>query len=243
MKYGIISDIHSNYEALKAVLNNMDTVDEIICLGDIVGYGPKPNECITELKKLTKLIVVGNHDLASIGWKDIRWFNEYAREAVLWTYKELTPKNKEYISLLPEVLLKDEFIIVHGSLYDFTDEYIMTGAEAKKSFELMETKTILFVGHTHSSCAFFRRGREPIQNLRLIDGDIINLEEGVHVIINVGSVGQPRDGDHRASFGIFDTEKRIVTIKKVPYNIKKTQEQMAELGLPKYLISRLSVGR
>ncbi|MFH1861025.1 MAG: metallophosphoesterase family protein [bacterium] len=250
MRYGIMSDIHSNLAALESVLIAMETerVDKIICLGDIVGYGPNPNECVERIKEIDGLILAGNHDLAAIGWEDIEWFNSHAKEAIIWTEGQLAAKNKEYLSHLPEVISQKDFILVHGSLYHFTDEYIMTGATAKKSFELMKHRGLLLIGHTHYPATFFRKqgqltGTSPIQNLRLTDKDVLRLSNDIQSIISVGSVGQPRDGDSRASFGIFDLETRTVTIKKIPYDIKKTQGQMAAAGLPKYLISRLAMGQ
>lgn len=243
MKYGIISDIHSNYAALDTVLNAMGAVDKIICLGDIVGYGPNPNECVERIRGLDGLVLTGNHDLAAIGWKEMDCFNSYTQEAIVWTEGQLTMENKEYLSYLPEVLLQKDFILVHGSLYNFTGEYILTGAEAKKSFELMQHKELLLVGHTHHPYTFFRQQKQSIQNLRLMDKDVLHLVEGVQRIINVGSVGQPRDGDNRASFGILDMQAMTVTIKRVAYDIKKTQQQMVNAGLPRYFISRLAMGR
>ncbi|MFH1097865.1 MAG: metallophosphoesterase family protein [Candidatus Desantisbacteria bacterium] len=249
MRYGIISDIHSNYAALDTVLKAIGAVDKIICLGDIVGYGPNPNECVERIRGLDGLILAGNHDLASIGWKDLDWFNSYAKEAIFWTEDQLNAENKKYLSYLPEVLSQKDFILVHGSLYNFTGEYIVTGAEARRSFELMQHRELLLVGHTHHPYIFFRKQRQPVQSLKLIDNDVLCLTKDTQSIINVGSVGQPRDGDERASFGILDMQTSArgatstVTIKRVAYDIKKTQQQMIEAGLPRYLISRLAMGR
>ncbi|MBI4778783.1 metallophosphoesterase family protein [Candidatus Desantisbacteria bacterium] len=250
MRYGIMSDIHSNLEALNSVLKAMENegIDKIICLGDIVGYGPKPNECVERMQEIDGLIVAGNHDLAAIGWEDIDWFSSYAKEAILWTEDKLTTENKKYLSHLPEVISQKDFILVHGSLHHFTDEYIMNSAVAKKSFDLMKHRELLLIGHTHHAAAFFRKQRQssgvsPIQNLRLINQDVFCLLNGMQSIVNVGSVGQPRDGDNRASFGILDLETRTVTIKRIPYDIKKTQYQMLKAELPRYLISRLAIGR
>jgi predicted phosphodiesterase len=246
-----MSDIHSNLEALESVLKAMriEQIDKIICLGDIVGYGPNPNECVERIQEIDGLILAGNHDLAAIGWKDIEWFSSYAKEAILWTEDKLTIENKNYLSHLPEVMSKEDFILVHGSLYNFTDEYIMTSAVAKKSFDIMSYRKLLIAGHTHYSTVFFRKQVSstkklfPIQNLKLINGDVLSLLDDVQSIITIGSVGQPRDGDNRAAFGILDLETMTVTIKRIPYDIKKTQAQMIKAELPKYLISRLAMGR
>ncbi len=251
MKYGIIADIHSNLEALESVLRAIDIerVDRIICLGDIVGYGPNPNECVKRMQEIDGLTLAGNHDLAAIGWKDIDWFSSHAKEAILWTEYQLTAENKKYLSHLPEVISQEDFTLVHGSLYHFTDEYIMTGAIAKKSFDIMSHRKLLLAGHTHYSTIFFRKlgqsakGSFPIQNLKLIDKDMLLLSDDMQNIITVGSVGQPRDGDNRASFGILDLDARTIAIKRVSYDIKKTQAQMIEADLPRYLISRLAMGK
>jgi len=243
MKYGIISDIHSNLEALKVVLEELRGVDKIICLGDIVGYGPLPNECIDELRNLLNLyVVVGNHDLASIGWKDINWFNEYAQRAILWTMDTLTKENKNYLSSLPEIREEKDFILVHASLNDYTDEYISEIKEARKSFELLKDQNLLFVGHTHYPLLFVKKEHQPIYPIRLGDKDIIKVSTFEKLIVNVGAVGQPRDGDPRASFGIFDTETKEIKIHRVSYNITKIQELMWKADLPKFLIDRLARG-
>lgn len=244
MKYGIISDIHGNLEALKVVLNRLREVDKIICLGDIVGYGPLPNECIEEIRKIPGLkVVAGNHDLASIGWKDINWFNEYAQRAILWTMTTLSKESKEYLSSLPEIIEEKDFIMVHGSLNDYTDEYISEVKDAKKSFELLKEKNLLFVGHTHYPLLFVKKEYQPIYPIRLIDKSIIKISMFDKLIVNVGAIGQPRDGDPRASFGIFDTESNEIELCRVPYDINKIQELMRQEDLPNFLINRLARGR
>ncbi|MEW6097249.1 MAG: metallophosphoesterase family protein [bacterium] len=242
MQYGIISDIHSNLEALMVVLEKLKEVDKIICLGDIVGYGPLPNECIDEVRKLSGVTIVGNHDLASIGWKEISWFNEYAQRAIIWTMDTLTKENKQYLSSLPEIVEEKDFIMVHGSLWDYTNEYITGVKKANKSFELLKEKNLLFVGHTHSPMLFLKKEYEPIYPIRLGDKDTIKVSTPDKLIVNVGAVGQPRDGDPRASFGIFDTDTMEIGIYRVSYDINKTQDLMRKEGLPEFLIERLAVG-
>ncbi|MEW6607668.1 MAG: metallophosphoesterase family protein [bacterium] len=243
MKYGIISDIHSNLEALKVVLNELKDVDQIICLGDIVGYGPLPNECLEEIRNLSGLkVVVGNHDLACIGWKDTSWFNEYAQRAIIWTMDTLTKENKEYLASLPEIIEEKDFIMVHGSLNDYTDEYISGIKEAAKNFRLLKKSNLLLVGHTHHPHLFVYKEDYPIYSIRLGDTDTIRILSDEKLIVNVGAVGQPRDGDPRASFGILDTNTNEITIHKIPYAIRKTQELMRKEVLPTLLIDRLSEG-
>lgn len=242
MKYGIISDIHGNLEALKVVLERLKDVEKIICLGDIVGYGPLPNECIDEIRKLSGLNIVGNHDLASIGWKDISWFHEYAQSAIIWTMDILTKENKEYLSSLPEIIEEKDFIMVHGSLYNYTDEYITEVKKANKSFKLLKERNLLLVGHTHFPRLFIKKENYPIYRIRLVDKDTIRISSDDKLIINVGAVGQPRDGDPRAGFGIFDTDTMEIKTYRVPYNINKTQELMRKKELPQFLINRLTSG-
>lgn len=249
MKYGIISDIHGNLEALKVVLEELKEVDKIICLGDIVGYGPLPNECIDEIRKLSGAnIVVGNHDLASIGWKDISWFNEYAQRAIIWTMDVLTDENKKYLASLPEIIEEKDFVMVHGSLNDYTDEYITGVKKAGKNFKLLKERNLLLVGHTHSPRLFLKKEHQPIYSIRLMDKDIIKISNEAKFIVNVGAVGQPRDKDPRASFGIYDTGgihdtvAQEIKICRVPYDIKKIQGLMRKEDLPKLLIERLVYG-
>ncbi|MDI6736479.1 MAG: metallophosphoesterase family protein [bacterium] len=252
MKYGIISDIHSNLEALKVVLEELKGVkgvkgvrgvDKILCLGDIVGYGPLPNECIAEIKKLKEAnIVVGNHDLASIGWKDISWFNEYAQRAIIWTMDALSDESRKYLFSLPEIIEEKDFVMVHGSLNDYTDEYITGLKKAGKNFKLLEERNLLLVGHTHSPRLFLKKRHQPIYSLKLTDKDIIKISDEDKFIVNVGAVGQPRDKDPRASFGIFDTDVQEIKIYRVPYDIKKTQELIRKENFSKLLIERLAYG-
>ncbi|MDI6703340.1 MAG: metallophosphoesterase family protein [bacterium] len=238
MLYGIISDIHSNKQALDAVLVQLKDVDKIICLGDIIGYGPEPNECVEIIRGLNGIVIVGNHDLASLGEKDIELFNPHAKEAILWTTTRLNEENKRYLRDLPYKANFENAVVVHGSLRDFTDEYILSVYDALGSFELLEHE-ILFIGHTHAPY-YFQKG-DRVYGERLRNGDIIKID-GIKRIINVGSVGQPRDVDNRASFAIFDTEKKEIEIKRVPYDISKTQRLMREYKLPDFLIFRLEIG-
>ncbi len=246
MKYGIISDIHSNLEALTVVLEELKgirKVDKIICLGDIVGYGPLPNECIAEIRKLSAInIVAGNHDLASIGWKDISWFNEYAQRAIIWTMDALTEESRKYLFSLPEIIEEKDFVMVHGSLNDYTDEYITGLKKASKSFKLLEGRNLLLVGHTHSPRLFIKKKHQPIYSVKLMDKDIIKISNEDKFIVNVGAVGQPRDKDPRASFGVFDTEAQEIKIYRVPYDIQKIQKLMREGNFSKFLIERLAYG-
>ncbi len=236
MKYGIISDIHSNYAALKVVLNELVGVDKIICAGDIVGYGPQPNECIKTFKDYRIQSVVGNHDLACIGRKELNWFNDYAISALIWTEGILTDENKKYLSSLPEIIKKSDFIVVHGSLRDNINEYIFNEDEANATFELLNER-LCFVGHTHLPCIFRQNNQITIGIIE--DFDTIKLDDHKKNIVNPGSVGQPRDGNPKASFAIFDSVTEEITLRRVEYPIEETQQLMKEAKLPQFLINRL----
>jgi diadenosine tetraphosphatase ApaH/serine/threonine PP2A family protein phosphatase len=242
MLYGIISDIHSNLEALDVVLNKLYRAEKLVCLGDIVGYGPDPNECVKKVKELDIPIVAGNHDKAVTKEMEVTWFNRNAREAVFWTQREITEENLEYLKKLPEVLEEDDFQYVHGSLRAPLEEYITSISEALPTFERM-TKPVCFVGHSHVPLFIALKKDGNYDGRMLLDGEEILVDDYEKVIINVGGVGQPRDGDPRASFGTYDSKTRIFTLHRVEYNIEQVQEKMKRVGLPQPLIDRLQFGR
>ncbi|MBU1767989.1 MAG: metallophosphatase family protein, partial [Candidatus Omnitrophica bacterium] len=195
MKFAIISDIHSNLEALEAVLSRIRNVDKIICLGDIVGYGPNPNECIDLIRNQENLVcIAGNHDKAAVGIMDMTNFNRNAKDAMLWTKITLTDENKEYLKALPLTLDIPEFQIVHGSLVNPLEEYITNLAEASPTLQKME-KPILFVGHSHAPLYIGQKEDGMIEGKKLKDKDSVDTKLFKKIIINVGSIGQPRDGD------------------------------------------------
>lgn len=237
MKYGIISDIHGNLEALLAIIPYLKDTEKIIVLGDIVGYGPLPNECCEEVRKLDSVVIAGNHDLAAVYKKDIEWFNPFARAAIEWTQKALTLENKEWLSGLPLKAQTNNLIFVHGSLRNYTDEYIFKEREASGSLALLNNE-ILFVGHTHVPYFFFLKNN-AVYGKRLLEDETIVLSS--QNIVNPGSVGQSRDYIPKASFGILNKNK--FRLFRIPYNIKRTQKLMEDEGLPEYLIKRLGEGR
>jgi predicted phosphodiesterase len=241
MLYGIIADIHSNLEALEVVLHELRYVDQIVCVGDIVGYGPDPNECLKIIQEGKISAVAGNHDKAAVGEMSLEWFVEHAKEALIWTREQLTVDSIQYLKALPLTLEFSDFQLVHGSLRNPLEEYIEGFAEAVPNLELM-TKLLLFVGHTHRPICVVQRG-EGYDGWRLKDNQTIRLPEYQKVLINPGGVGQPRDGDPRASFGVYDSEKREFTLHRVEYNVAAVQEKMRKVGLPQILIDRLVFGR
>jgi len=240
VRYLIISDIHANLAAFEAVLADAGEYDKVWCLGDVVGYGPHPNECIERLRQLDHVCVAGNHDWAAIGRLDLENFNVDAKRACLWTQEALTPENRRYLEDLPERLEFPQlkFTLVHGSPRHPIWEYILSPFIATVNFEHFDTQFCL-VGHTHIPAIFCARpqGYDRLSNPLYLD----KLGEE-RLIINPGSVGQPRDGDPRASYAIFDAEKQTFEIRRIPYPIEVTQKEMAKRGLPPRLIVRLSYG-
>ena len=242
MVYGIISDIHGNLEALEVVLYQLQKAERLVCLGDLVGYGPNPNECVEKVRELNIPSVAGNHDKAVTGEMELTWFNRNARDAVIWTQKEIKQENLEYLKKLPEVLEADDFQYVHGSLRSPLEEYITSLSEALATFERM-TRPLCFIGHSHVPLFIALKKDGNYDGRVLLDGEEVLVEEYEKVIINVGGVGQPRDGDPRASFGIYDSKTRIFTLHRVEYNVEQVQEKMKKVGLPQALIDRLQFGR
>ncbi len=246
MRYLVISDIHSNLEALEAVLRDAEGLYEaVLCLGDIVGYGPDPNECVERVRGLPSLYcVAGNHDWAAIGKIGLEEFNTDARLATLWTQKVLTQTSAAYLQSLPEVIvLEEKLTIVHGSPRFPIWEYVLTCPVALENSRHFATPWCL-IGHSHIPMAFALREAdgEKCEFIILDEDRPLLLDPGFRFIINPGSVGQPRDGDPRASYAIFDTEEGVVELRRVDYPREKTQARMEEFGLPPRLIARLTFG-
>lgn len=250
MRYLVISDIHSNLEALEAVLAAASgRFEEILCCGDIVGYGPNPREIIETLEQAGARIVRGNHDKAVCGLDDAEEFNDSARDAVLWTRKTLPPKQRDFLLHLPQGPLPIEsgrFQLVHGAIRD-EDEYLYDPAEAFDDLHAADLP-LTFFGHTHYQCVFglspqgefISTFHEPgAANPRME----LKLEEGWVYLVNPGSVGQPRDDDPRAGYGLFDSTTRRLELRRVEYDIESVQKKMREFRLPNYLVRRLSFGR
>ncbi|MFH1710171.1 MAG: metallophosphoesterase family protein [bacterium] len=242
MKLGILADIHSNLEALKCVLDALKGVPEFICLGDIVGYGPNPNECVEIVRSLNCRTVAGNHGYSCIGKFDASQFSGDIEKSISWTSKILTPDNRKFLEGLPDRLEVDDFEMVHGSLRNPIEEYISNVQLGAATIELMKKK-ICFVGHLHVPLVIVKEKDGKYKGWQLNDGDIVDVSKFDKVVINVGSIGQPRDMDPRASFGIYDNEKQTVEIRKVEYDIQAVQEKMKKADLPDFLIERLKYGR
>jgi predicted phosphodiesterase len=244
MKFGIISDIHSNSEALDCTLNNMGKVDEFICLGDIVGYGADPNYCIKKIKDLNCMCIGGNHDFAVIGKLDINYFNDAARKAILWTSRKLEENNKIFLlNLNKKIQVIENIFAVHGSPREPIFEYILDKNSAYDIFTKYDFK-IYFIGHSHlAGCFSFNKSNNQVNYTDFINGGYIEILKNKRYIINCGSVGQPRDGNPDASYGIYDTEYKVIKIYRISYPIYLTQKKIINAGLPKILADRLSWGR
>ena len=243
MRYLILSDIHSNLEAFEAVLDDAGPVDQVWCLGDVVGYGPDPNGCVAQLRSLDHLCVAGNHDWATVGKLDLSDFNPDAREANLWNRKHLSPSNLAYLESLPETLVQGDFTLLHGSPRHPIWEYIIYASTAEVNFEHFDTRYCL-VGHTHTPMIFRRHQREDGQDSEALAPTLDQpLELGSErLIINPGSVGQPRDGDPRASYAILDDEGLTIEHRRVAYSWERTQAKMMGQDLPLRLVLRLQYG-
>jgi diadenosine tetraphosphatase ApaH/serine/threonine PP2A family protein phosphatase len=243
MRCLVVSDIHSNLEAFEAVMKDAGTVDQIWCLGDVVGYGPDPNACVELLRSRTHLCVAGNHDWATLGKLDLRDFNADARQANLWNREQLRRDNLAYLEALPETLVEGQFTLAHGSPRHPIWEYIIYATTAQASFEYFDTP-FCFVGHTHTPVAFRLNKIGDNEVCEAIppspDGPLKLGPE--RVVINPGSVGQPRDGDPRASYLILDTDALTVQHRRVEYAVERTQAKMEKNGLPNRLIVRIMYG-
>lgn len=242
MRYAIISDIHGNSEALEASLESLskEDIDGYFCLGDIVGYGADPCDCLDKIKSLScKAIVAGNHDWAAINLSDPARFNFIARQAITWTSDNLNSQEKEYLKALPLIYKDGLMTLAHGTLSRPKEfNYMLDIYTAAKDFDILETP-VSFVGHSHLPGVFFE---EDYQINYSVDQKIV-LKPRIKYIVNAGSIGQPRDGDWRSSLVIFDTEERSIEFKRIEYDIKLAQKKIIRAGLPERLATRLEEGR
>jgi predicted phosphodiesterase len=248
MRYLILSDIHSNIEALDACLQRARTAgyDSILCCGDIVGYGPNPAEALNTIRELNGLTIRGNHDRVASGLDNADQFNPHARRAVYWTRAVLQEADRQYLGALPAGPLDVNAAVqlVHGAV-THEDDYIFTAEHADENFSAT-AKQITFFGHSHIPIAFYKEpeGRSGVvQTHPAGDIRILKCVPNQRLLINPGSVGQPRDGDARAGFAIWDHERSQVEFYRVEYAVNITQAKMRKARLPAYLIERLKEGR
>jgi predicted phosphodiesterase len=247
MRIAVVSDVHANLAALEAVLAHAEqerALDEVWALGDLVGYGPRPSECIALLRAQKLLAVPGNHDLAAVGVIDTSAFNPAAAQANRWNAAQLTDDDRAFLRGLERTAVRAPFSLAHGSMHDPVWEYVITTLAALHQFAAMTTP-YGFVGHTHMPLVIVESREDqatlgPVTEPR--DGDLQRLGEN-RLVLNPGSVGQPRDGDSRAAYAILDSEALTVRFHRVEYAIERTQREMADAGLPKPLIARLARGR
>jgi len=246
VRIAIIADVHSNLEALETVLRHAEgenALDQLWCLGDIVGYGPDPSACMAVLRRFDLRCVAGNHDHAAVGLLPTDDFNRDAAAAAHWTALQLAPEERQYLENLPHVVQEGDFTLVHGTLRWPIWEYLHSAEAAVAHLQLQQTPFSL-VGHTHVPMQVVEdeKAREGCRGHYLEDGTKIELADE-RLIINPGGVGQPRDGDRRAAYAVYDADARTVTLHRLEYDIAVTQGKMEAAGLPHRLVYRLSIGQ
>lgn len=242
MKRAILSDVHGNLEALQAVLENVRAsgADEIWSLGDAVGYGPDPEACVEILCSEAEVNLMGNHDAAVAGLTEEENFNISARLAVVWTRSAVSEATMKILAGLPYTASREGAFLVHASPRSPGEwHYIMGLRDAEESFGYFKEQ-VCFVGHTHVP---FLAARQDGKHAEPIDGNATPLRRGTRYLVNVGSVGQPRDLDPRASYALLDEAEASIEIRRVAYPVETTQAKMREAGLPALLYERLQVGR
>jgi diadenosine tetraphosphatase ApaH/serine/threonine PP2A family protein phosphatase len=240
LRYAILSDIHSNLEALEAVLEDMEgqSIDSVLSTGDIVGYGADPVACVRRIRGLSPRIVAGNHDWAVAGTLSLDFFNPYARDAIEWTQRALDEDAISWLRRLPLVDRTGPITLVHSTLASPESfDYLLTAYDAHLSLEVLETP-VCFVGHSHVPVTFARNG-----TLSFSFASHIPIDPNARAIVNAGSVGQPRDGNPHASYGVYDEEARMVEVRRVPYDVAAASRKILQAGLPTLLAERLWLGK
>jgi predicted phosphodiesterase len=246
VRYLILSDIHANLEALETVLaaSPPASYDRALILGDLVGYGADPNAVVDRVRTLDPLAVIrGNHDKAACGLDDGSSFNQIARFAARWTGETLTPENRQYLRDLPSgpALIDDHVEICHGSPFD-EDHYIFDGNDARRALDASRRAVCLF-GHTHLPVVFFEEDNQLMGMVPEEPRHEVKIEDGIRFLINVGSVGQPRDGDPRAAYATYDSVGPTLLLHRIPYPVDVAQRKIVAAGLPQPLANRLAIGR
>jgi len=240
MLHAIVSDIHGNLEALEAVLADLERhrPASIVCLGDFVGYGAAPNECIARLRPLIEHAVVGNHDLAACGRIKLGYFNHNAALAARWTESALTPEHLEYLRGLPFQVQWRDALLVHASPASPEEwHYVLSPTDATEEFGAF-TEQMCLIGHSHYPGTFVRSA-DAVRYTRVPE---VRLENGHRYLVNVGSVGQPRDGDPRAAYLLYDELGRTIRHVRVEYDIEAAMRRILDAGLPRFLAERLQWG-
>ena len=246
MRYLILSDIHANWEALEAVVAHAaGEYDEVLCCGDLVGYGADPDRVVEWVRSHCRAVVRGNHDRASCGLEDPEWFNPVAKQAALWTLHNISVETFAYIRALAQgPLLHDGMQLIHGAPFD-EDEYVASATEASEAFTYVERR-LAFFGHTHLQGGFVWN-QSRVETLGRPEGrserQRLELDPECAYLINPGSVGQPRDGDPRAAYVLYDAAEPRLWYRRAPYDIAEAQRKIRDAGLPPVLADRLSLGR
>jgi len=246
VRYLILSDLHANWEALEAVVcHAKGKYDRSLCCGDLVGYGADPNSVVQWVRDNCALIVRGNHDRACTGMEDLEWFNPVARAAAVWTLENLTVENVRYVRDLPQgPVFADGIQVLHGSPCD-EDDYVVGADQAAQAFNYLESR-LAFFGHTHLQGGFIWN-QERVETIPAIslrcDRQSLDIDSNGGYLLNPGSVGQPRDGDPRAAYAIYDSDRGVVNYYRVDYDVEAAQRKIRDAGLPSFLAERLTIGR
>lgn len=250
MRYLILSDVHANLEALEAVLESAEPWDHALVLGDLVGYGADPNAVVERVAALTPATFIrGNHDKVAAGLASVEGFNHLARQAIQWTEQVLTPDNRAWVAALPQGPVPiaepqpQPFTpeICHGAPFD-EDVYIFDDLDARRGFRVI-TRPLCLFGHTHVPAMYAFDGELAMMDPPRGRASAVTLQEGVSYLINVGAVGQPRDGDPRAAYGLLDTATSVLTVTRAEYDVAAAQRKIMTAGLPEVLAQRLAIGR
>jgi len=241
MTFALISDIHGNLASLEAVLARIAPAEQVLCLGDTVGYGPSPNECLALVRARATETVLGNHDVAAIDGQGLEYFNEAARSAIEWTQTVLDPTHLDWLDGLSYEVRMPGFLLVHGAPVEYFT-YILDKAAAARAFAATDAP-VIFVGHTHVADYYALARDGSIEHRFMQNGGELPLEAGSRYLVNVGSVGQPRDLNPDASFVRFDDAAGTVTWERVAYAVEQTQRKIGEARLPDALARRLTLGR
>lgn len=241
MKYAIISDVHSNLESLRTVLEMLAPDNGLLCLGDIVGYGPNPNECVEMIRERATSTVLGNHDVAVIDGFGIEYFNPAARKAMEWTQSVISEENRQWLNGLSYEVRVPEYLMVHGAPVNYF-EYILDKAGAARAFASTDAP-LIFVGHTHIAEYYALDSEGNIAHQHMQHGGELTLRDGHRYLVNAGSTGQPRDLNPQAAFAFYDSEQRTISFQRYGYAIRAVQEKIRSAALPATLAGRLEVGR
>jgi predicted phosphodiesterase len=241
VRYAVFSDIHGNLESLERAFALLESGDRVLCLGDIVGYGPNPNECVRMIRDRAHQTVLGNHDVAAVDNFGVEYFNPAARRAIEWTQSVIEPDVVDWLNGLSYEIRDQRYLLVHGAPVHYF-EYLLDKRHAKAAFERTDAP-IIFVGHTHIAEYYALEPDGTVSHQHMQNGGELALETGKRYIIDVGSIGQPRDLNPQASFVLFDDAANVVKWIRYDYPIREVQQKIVDAELPHALAARLDVGR